>query len=305
MSGKLISVVTGAFGFTGRFIASQLIAENLLVVNMTNHPERQDPFNGKVKCIPFNFDRPAQMVENFKSVDTVYNTYWVRFNRVRTTFGQAVANVQNMIRAAAEAGVRRFVHISISNPDEHSTSDYFKGKAIMERTLAESGLSYAIIRPTVLFGDNGILFNNIAWLLRRFPVLGVPGNGEYRLQPVYAPDVAELAIKCARLDRNITVDAAGPETFTYKELVYMLRSAVRSRCIIMHSTKMMSYLASLPINRIVGDVLITREEIDKLMLDKLCVTGPPLCKTRFSAWVEDNAHVLGTKYFSEVKMHFL
>ncbi len=89
------------------------------------------------------------------------------------------------------------MHVSITNPDPQSNLPYFWGKAILEEDLIASGMSYAILRPTVIFGKEDILINNIAWFLRRFPVFTLPGDGEYRLQPIYVADLAKLAAEQA------------------------------------------------------------------------------------------------------------
>ena len=120
----------------------------------------------------------------------LYNTYWVRFNYGSFSHAAAVENTLALFAAARQAGVGRVVHLSIANPSEDSPLEYFRCKARLERALRESGLSYAILRPTVLFGGQDILINNIAWMLRRLPVLGVFGDGRYRLQPIYVDDLA-------------------------------------------------------------------------------------------------------------------
>lgn len=304
MNTKEMNVVTGAYGFTGKYTTRLLLEKGSQVRTLTNHPKRPNPFGCLVEAMPYNFDNPKAIVENLKGVTTVYNTYWVRFNYGCTTYGQAVSNVQNLIRAAAEAGVKRFVHISIANPDEHSSSGYFRGKAIMERTLIESGLSYAIIRPTVLFGREDVLFNNIAWLLRRFPVFAIAGRGEYRIQPVFVEDVAKLAVGLAEENGNIISDAVGPETYSFEEIVYMIRQAVKSRARIIHLHPDITHLLTTIINPLIGDILITRDEIRELMRDRLVSCGQPTCKTRFSEWLKEHAENIGKEYASELKRHF-
>ena len=301
---KGLNVVTGALGFTGRYITEILLRKGAPVRTLTGHPGRPNPFNGKIEVRGLRFDDPSRLVEDLRGAETVYNTYWVRFNYGNTTFGQAVANSQNLIRAAAETGVKRFVHISITNPDENSTSHYYKGKAQIERTLAASGLSYAILRPTVLFGKEDVLINNIAWLLRRLPVFAVPGLGDYRIQPVYVGDVAKLAVESAAGTENIVVDAAGPETYSFFELVRLIRDAVGSRALILRTPPYASYLMSNLVNPLVGDILITRDEISKLMLDRLISYEPPLGKTRISLYLREHSDEVGRAYASEIKKHF-
>jgi uncharacterized protein YbjT (DUF2867 family) len=104
--------------------------------------------------------------------------------------------------------------------------EYFSGKARLERALTESGLSYAILRPAVIFGVEDILINNIAWMLRKLPVFGVFGDGQYRLQPIYVEDLAQLAVEQGEKTENTISNAIGPETFTYRELVRTIGAAI-------------------------------------------------------------------------------
>ena len=306
MSERDVQVVTGAFGYTGKYIARTLLEDdrNTKIRTLTSHPKRENPFGQPVEIIPYHFNEPQKLVSDLRGVKTVFNTYWVRFNYGETTFGQAVANVQNLIRAAAEAGVKRFVHISITNPDIDSPFSYFKGKAIMEQTLIESGLSYAIIRPTLIFGKEDILINNIAWILRRFPVYAVFGDGEYRVQPVYVGDLAKLAVELSKTTENIICDAVGPETYTFRGLVNLIKKRVGSRAKIVNTNPKMAFLISKILNLLVRDVVVTREEIYGLMADTIVSNEKPRCSTSFSNWLEKNADLLGTNYVSELNRHF-
>lgn len=179
-----LNVVTGAFGYTGKHIARHLLDIGKQVRTITGHPDRDNPFGGRVPAFPFNFDNPAALVKNLRGATTLYNTYWVRFNRGRVSFDTAVENTRKLISACVDAGVQRIVHVSITNASADSPLPYFRGKGLLETEIIQSGLSYAIIRPTVIFGPEDVLINNIAWLLRRFPVFAVPGAGDCRLQPV-------------------------------------------------------------------------------------------------------------------------
>ncbi|MBI2073288.1 MAG: NAD(P)H-binding protein, partial [Gemmatimonadetes bacterium] len=179
-----LHAVTGAFGYSGRYIAQRLLDAGHQVVTLTNTIPAVDPFAGRVRRRPLAFDRPVALAESLRGVRVLYNTYWVRFNHRRFTYAQAVRNTLLLFEAARRAGVERIVHVSITNPSRTSPLEYFRGKAELETALQESGLSYAILRPTVLFGSEDILINNIAWMLRRFPVFGIFGDGQYRMQPI-------------------------------------------------------------------------------------------------------------------------
>jgi NADH dehydrogenase len=224
-----IHAVTGAFGYSGRYIAARLLDQGRTVVTLTNSMNRPNSFGGRVRAFPLSFGEPDKLAAALSGVDVLYNTYWVRFNHRMFSHGEAVENTLVLLDAARRAGVRRVVHLSITNPSEDSPLEYFAGKARLERALRESGLSYAILRPTVLFGREDILVNNIAWALRRFPVFAVFGDGSYRLQPVYVDDLAELAVAEGMRSENVIVNAIGPETFTYRGLVEAVGGAIGRR----------------------------------------------------------------------------
>jgi uncharacterized protein YbjT (DUF2867 family) len=297
-------VVTGAFSYTGRHIAKRLLSQGRRVVTLTGHPHRADPFHGAIEIQPYDFERPAELVRRLRGVSTFFNTYWVRFPHRGMTYDRAVENSRVLIRCAREAGVHRFVQVSITNPSLDSPYRYFSGKAEVEMALRESGLSYAIVRPTVVFGDGGILIHNIAWLLRKFPVFALPGDGAYRLQPVYVEDVADLVVSASQKSRNLTLDAAGPETFTFAELVRLIARAVGSKARIVRTPPM----AALALAKIAGlsvrDVILTKEEIISLRDDLVVSSEAPRGRTKISDWLVRNAADLGRNYLNELDMHF-
>src|SRR5664279_6338430 len=207
MVAQELHVVTGAFGYSGKYIAARLWQAGHRVRTLTNSVDRPNPFSGRVEARPFHFMDKAKLVESLRGVSVFYNTYWVRFNHGDFSHSTAVDNTLKLFAACKEAGVGRVVHVSITNPSEASPLEYFSGKARLERALVESGLPHAILRPTVLFGKEDILINNIAWCLRRFPVFGVFGDGQYRLQPIYVDDLAALAVKHGSEGPNTIIDA--------------------------------------------------------------------------------------------------
>ena len=209
-----LDVVTGAFGYTGRYITERLLSMGRSVRTLTGHPDRPNPFGARVSAFPFDFEDRGKLAEHLGGATTLYNTYWVRFPQGDVTFHRAVRSTETLLGAAGDAGVKRIVHISISNPAEDSPYPYFRGKFRIERTIRESSLSYAIVRPTVIFGKEDILINNVAYLLRRFPVFAIPGSGTYRVRPVFVEDVAELCVRAGQRDENEVIDAVGPETLS-------------------------------------------------------------------------------------------
>lgn len=297
---KETHAVTGAFGYSGKYIAKKLIDEGHRVITLTNSSRRKNPFGDRIEVYPFNFDDPAKLEETLRGVSVLYNTYWVRFNHKTFTHADAVRNTEIMFNAARAAGIKRIVHISITNPSLDSPLEYFSGKARLEKSLIESGTSYAILRPTVLFGKEDILINNIAWGLRHLPVFGVFGDGEYKMQPIYVDDLADLAIRHGREDKNLIIDAIGPETFTYRGLVIKIGEIIGKRRPVVPVPPFLGYIAGWVIGRIVNDVMITKEEIKGLMDNLLYVESPPAGSTKLTEWAQKHADTLGLKYTSEL-----
>jgi uncharacterized protein YbjT (DUF2867 family) len=295
-----VHVVTGAFGYSGKYIAARLLNEGETVRTLTNSPLRPNPFAGRVKAEPFHFDEPAKLAAALRGADVLYNTYWVRFNHRGFTHSVAVENTLKLFAAAQEAGMRRVVHVSITNPSEDCDLEYFSGKARLERELTSSGLAYSILRPTVLFGREDILVNNIAWTLRRFPVFGVFRDGQYRLQPTYVDDLAELAVREGRSHENRIIDAIGPETFTFRGLVETIGAIIGKPRPIVSVSPGLGYLVATVIGKMVGDVFLTREEIEGLMRGLLWTPSQPAASTKLTEWARRHADTLGVRYASEL-----
>jgi uncharacterized protein YbjT (DUF2867 family) len=294
-----LDVVTGAFSYTGSFIARRLLEEGVRVRTLTRRDDPSSPLHGRIETAPLQFADRALLVESMRGARCLYNTYWVRFERGGTTFDRAVRNSALLFAAAAEAGVERIVHVSVTNPSLDSPLPYFRGKALVERELAASGVDHAIVRPTLVFGPRDILVNNIAWILRRFPVFVVPGDGTCRVQPVSAEDVAEIAVTATG-----TVDAAGPETYTFDELVRLVAVAVGHRRALVHVPPGLGLAVGALVGAARRDVVLTAEEVAGLQASLLVSAEPPRGRNSFREWLERNGATLGRRYVSELARNF-
>ena len=301
MPHESFDVVTGAFGYSGKYITRHLLELGHTVRTLTNSLHRPNPFPDQVQAYPYNFDHPDQLAESLQGASILYNTYWVRFDHTDFSHARAIQNSIQLFKAALRAGVRRVVHISITNPSESSSLPYFSGKARLERALVESGLSYAILRPAVLFGMEDILINNIAWTLRHLPVFGVFGDGSYRLQPIYVDDLARLAIEQGQQPENCIIDAIGPETFTYRQLVTTIGLLIGKPRPIFSVPPTLGFAAGWLIGKLMGDVLVTRDEITGLMADLLYTKSPSAGTMRLTDWTREHADMLGRHYASELR----
>jgi len=297
-----LDVVTGAFSYTGRHIAESLLARGRRVRTLTRRADPSHPLSDRVEVAPLAFD--DSLGESLNGVDTLYNTYWVRFERGATTFERAVENTAALFRAAQRAGVRRIVHVSVANPDVHSPFPYFRGKAQTEEALRASGMPYAIVRPTLVFGREDILVNNIAWGLRHVPIFLIAGDCGSGVQPVSVRDTASICVEAGARDDNVVLDAAGPERWAYEDFVRLIGRAVGGRARIRHSSLRVALAAARIAGSFLRDVVVTRDELEALGAGLLVSHDPPLGSDRFETWLMENADRLGRRYHSELARNF-
>lgn len=295
--------MTGAFSYSGRFVASQLLERGRDVRTLTNHPRPDEPLASRIPTYPLDFSDDAALVTALTGSDTLYNTYWVRAPHGDLTHEVAVQNTRRLIDAARRAGVRRIVQTSIANPTA-STTSYYRGKTALEEAVRSAGLSYGIVRPTLLFGEGDVLINNIAWLLRHLPVFAIPGNGRFRLQPMHVTDHARLLVEVGSQAADLVVDSAGPEVFTFDELVRLLRRAMHLRTLVVHMPPALAMAGATLAGRLAGDVLLTRDELDDLMHDILISHEPPRGTTRLTDWLALHRDEVGRHYASEMTRHY-
>src|SRR5579864_2911425 len=293
-------VITGAFSYTGKYTTRLLLSRGYEVRTLTFHPERENPFGDRVQIFPYNFERPEELRRSLQGASTLINTYWVRFPRGNVNFDTAVRNTRALVEAAKDAGVQRIVHVSIANPSLESPLGYYRGKAQTEQAVRDSGIRYAILRPTVIFGAEDILINNIAWFVRHFPAFGIPGDGSYGIRPIYVEDMARLLADAAEQKASTVIDAVGPETFSFEELVRMIAVKVGRSVRLIRLPMPLAYVSTLVTGWGVGDVVLTWEEYKGLMDGRLAPEGPAAGGTRLSQWLEENAARVGRQYASEV-----
>jgi len=299
-----MDVVTGSFGYIGRYITRELLDAGRQVRTITTHPDKPNPFGDRVTASPYNFSHPERLIENLRGCQELYNTYWVRFNYRDWSFEQALANTWVLFQCAKEAGIERIVQISVTNPSETDALPYYRGKALQEKALRECGLPYRIIRPTLVFGVEDILVNNIAWIIRTFPVIPIFGSGEYRVQPVYVGDLAKIAVNQSTSPESEIIDAIGPETYTYLEFNQQIARELDRRVRFVKSNPGLGIFLGNIISLFVRDVVLTRDELRGLMANKLTSSQAPNGTTRFSEWLVENKGTIGIRYTSELQRHF-
>jgi NADH dehydrogenase len=299
-----VDVVTGAFGYIGKHISKALLEAGRTVRTITTHPGKPNPFGPAVEAFPYRFGDPDRLTRTLRGAETLYNTYWIRFSFDGQTYEQALQNTETLFRCARQAGVARIVHIGVTGATLDSTLPYYRGKALQESILKASGVPFSIVRPSLVFGDEDILLNNIAWLIRKSPVFPVFGSGRYRVQPVFVGDLATIAIRQSAEAAGAAVDAIGPETFTFRELVALIAEKLGKNPRFVSVPPFVGILCGRILGVFLGDVLLTRNELKGLMNEMLISKQPPNGVTKFSDWLERNKATVGGRYSSEVARHF-
>ena len=298
------AIVTSAFSYTGRYVTRRLLNQGVRVRTLTRNPDADDPFGGQVEVAPLDFSDPDGLCRSMQGAGVFDNTYWIRFGRAGYTFEQAVENSRILFEAAAKAGVGRIGHFSVANASSECRLPYFRGKGQVEDILMGMGIPYAIIRPTLVFGEGDLLLNNMAWVLRRFPVFPVFGRGDYPVQPVYAEDLAAQAVDVGSGRDSFVADAAGPETFTFEELLRLLASSVSARVRLVHTPPPLGFAMTRLVGLMLRDVVLTRDEVEGLMAGLLTSEGRPTGATRLAHWMNGNGDALGLRYVSELRRYF-
>ena len=304
MADNQLDAITGAFGFTGRALAERLLADGRELVTLSRRSGDGDPLRERLRVKPFDTDRPDRLVAALTSVDTLFNTFWIRFPRGAMTYERAVAQSAVLVAAARDAGVRRVVHVSVVNAAPDGPTPYVRAKAALEAIVRSSGLEWVIVRPTLTYGPGDILINNLAWALRRLPVYGLPGLGHYTVQPVHVDDVTRICAEAGSMDAGQTIDAAGPEILRYRDLVSMVRDAIGSRSIVVPMPPALVLAAARLLGPVVRDVVLTRDEVRELTSSFLTSLQPARGTTRISEWLPANAASLGRAWASELQRNY-
>ena len=293
-------LITGASGFIGGAISHRLIGRDE-IRSLTSHPEK-NRFGERVQSFAYDFDAPMRMEEAFRGVDVFVNSYYVRFNYGRATFELAVDRTRELIALARLAGVRKIVHVSVSNADERSDLPYYSNKGRIERLVRESGLDYTILQPAIVVGPGDILVNNIAFFLRRLPVFTIFERGEYRVQPITVDAFADLAIEAIdAIDGphgHATLPVAGPRDWIFLDLVRAVHAAVGSRARIVHAPAALALAGLKVAGLFLGDVVLTPDEVTGLTREYLYVERPLRRGADFAQWLAQPgvASTLGRRY---------
>lgn len=295
------AVITGAFSYTGAAVAQEILNRGWDVSTLTNRTPSECMKGITASPLRFEYE---YLREVMSGADVFINTYWVRYPFKGMTFEKAIENTKILLSAVKDAGIPRFVHVSVSNADKGTNLGYYRGKCDFEKMVIDGGVSHAIVRPTLIVGPNDVLTNNIAWFLRRFPIFFVPGGGNYRLQPITLNDTARIIADAVESKDSYTVDAAGPEVFTFREYVECIAKACHLKRLLINTPNWMSLAAIKAIEPVLGDIILTREELLGLEQELLYSHSTNIGKSSVSEWLKEYGGAIGRDYVNDIKRHF-
>jgi uncharacterized protein YbjT (DUF2867 family) len=291
--------LTGAYGYIGSATARRLRDAGYEIHTLTNRTGLR--VDG-ITAAPLRFEL-EYLIDQMRGLDTFINNYWIRIPYAGQTFRSAVANNAMLVEAAKRAGVRRYVYVSVSNPDRGRNLAYYDGKLQCEHAVRASGLSYGIVRPTLVVGPQDVLTNNIAWFLRRFLVFPMPGDGHYRIQPATLDDAGRIITELALSSDNVTVDVAGPDIVTFREYVSLLAEVCGVRRWMPSVPNALALVGIRCVEPFLRDVTLTREELLGLQQELLISHDPPLGKQSVLDWLRGQLD-FGRGYVNDVHRHF-
>jgi NADH dehydrogenase len=295
------AVITGAFSYTGSAVTQELLRRGWHVHTLTNRATPPDCES--ISAAPLRFER-EHIAQQLAGAELFINTYWIRIPWQGQTFDTAVDNSKLLLRAAKDAGVDRVVHVSVSNAAEGTNLGYYAGKDRVESYLRSELDNYAIVCPTLVVGANDVLSNNIAWFLRRFPFFPVPDGGGYRLQPITLADAARIIVDAGESEGNRKIDAAGPDIMTFREYLRLLQSACGVRRWMPAVPGWQALLILKPIELLLRDIVLTKEELLGLKQELLVSKTAPLGTASVEEWLMENGGTMGGAYVNDLQRHF-
>jgi uncharacterized protein YbjT (DUF2867 family) len=262
-----VILVTGATGFVGRHIVAALLAAGKDVRSLVRNPGKGASLGGEV--VQGDVTDMESLRRAVEGVDAVIHLVAVRQGNKEKFAQVMVGGSSNLLGAAGEAGVRRFVLMSALGTSEANRDlvPYYGAKWDVEQLVKRTGLDHVIFRPSFIFGPDGGIIPTFRRLVKLAPVTPIIGSGEQRIQPIWADDLAAYFVQGLDLDAatNRTFELGGPDAVTWNEFWARFRLAlgVRRRPSVHVPVGLMKVNALLT-ERLPGDIPLTRDLLKML-----------------------------------------
>jgi uncharacterized protein YbjT (DUF2867 family) len=279
-----VILVTGASGFVGGHVVHALRAAQKDVralVRDRRKGRRLEAWGATL--VDGDMTDAGSLRRAVEGCDTVVHLVAIRQGREEKFRHVMVDGTRNLLAAAREAGVRRFVHMSALGTSEATKNlvPYYGAKWDCEQLVEESGIPYVIFRPSFVFAHDGGILPTFAKLARFAPVTPVIGTGRQRIQPIWADDVAEYFSRAVDLDAATarTFELGGPDVVSWNEFWDRLKRVRRIRRPSVHVPVSLMRLNALVTERLPGDIPLTNDLLTMLEHGDNVVTDPTAVET--------------------------
>lgn len=277
-------LVTGATGLVGRYLVRALLAEGRELRCLVRDPEKAGTVLG-TQPQPARGDvtDPGSLVEACRGTEVVIHLVAViREKGSRTFAGINVEGTRNVVRAAQEAGCRRFIHMSALGVRDDPAYRYTHSKWLAEQAVKESNLDWTIFRPSVIYGDGFGFFDRMLQSLRMspWPLAPVP-VARTKFQPLHAGDLARCVVTALTGPAVVgrTYELGGPEQLTYGEMLDILLQQRGMRRLKAPVPLPLLRVAVPLMERVLKDPPVSSVELKQMELDN--VTGPDAVEKYF------------------------
>lgn len=222
-----LATVFGGSGFVGRYAVRALARNGWRIRAAVRRPDlagHLQPMGvvGQIHAVQANVRFPASIPTALQGSDVVVNLVGILARSGAQTFDAVhVDGARVIAKAAREAGVKRFVHLSALGADPEAKSSYARSKGLGEQAVLEEFPDAVILRPSIVFGPEDEFFNRFAGLAAQSPVLPLIGGGQTRFQPVFVGDLAEAIMTACegRAKPGTVYEIGGPEVQTFRQLL--------------------------------------------------------------------------------------
>ena len=265
--------VAGGTGFVGGHLVRELRGAGHSVVVLSHHRSR-GPEQGIEIVRGDVMDRQAvtgaaagcDAAINLVGIIREFPSRGVTFQRLH------IEATRNVVDAAQEAGVRRYIQMSALGTRQDAVSNYHKTKYAAEVYVRNSGLDWTIFRPSLVFGPRDAFVNMLADQVRQFPVIPVIGDGSYRIQPIHADDVARCFVISLAMPETVgqTYELCGPDRLTYLQMLDAVGRALGKKRVISVRSPLGLMRAVVPFLQKIPAFPLTSDQLQMLLEESIC-----------------------------------
>jgi uncharacterized protein YbjT (DUF2867 family) len=266
-----VILVTGGSGFVGGHVVHELRGRELALRCVVREPRKAAKLAAwGCELVQGDMTDPASLRRAVEGAESVVHLVAIRQGRREQFRRIMVEGTRDLLAAAKDAGVRRFVHMSALGTNEQTKDivPYYGAKWQMEQDVRASGLPHVIFRPSFIFAGDGGILPTFAKLARLSPVTPIIGSGTQRIQPIWAGDVATYFADAVGRDdvAGRTFELGGPDVVSWNEFWQRLKAVRRIRRPSIHVPVGLMRVNALLTERLPGNIPLTRDLLKMLEL---------------------------------------